>query len=57
MAQVPSLIGEVLWLPDDNSLEIIVCDCDESADPRLWIGVNNRRQVFDDYPHNSPNYR
>lgn len=60
MTYLPTVIGEVLWLPDQSGhfLEIIICDCDDTFDPRLWIGIDYRtNEVFDDHPHTSPNYR
>lgn len=57
---MPSLIGEVLYLPDTKNgiLEVIICDCDEAADPRLWIGIDYiTGRIYDDHPHDSPNYR
>ena len=49
---MPAMIGEVYIGTDD----IIICDCDESFDPRLCIEQWNGK-VYSDYPHDSPNYR
>lgn len=46
-------------LTDKNCFEVIICDADEAADPRLWIGIDRNKPdvIHTDYPHDSPNYR
>lgn len=53
---VPAMIGRVDYYYSKRYYDIIVTDCDERFDPRLFIEICDD-ELITDYPHDSPNYR